>query len=882
MSNELPTPPKPSAPATVSRHGRRPVMTVADDHLPVHPVGTALAIISGMATAGMTAFGAAGPGRGIAVAAAVLVVPGLATMPAVAVRWGRVARFAWTVVASIVILVLVALAMVWSGRWYPVQVTAVVLVLGSWAAAVRGLRPAETSPAHPERAPVGRRLLAAAVDALPVLVVAAAAAGSGALSSGGRRSDLILAGASLVAAACTGVYAVTGARGGTVGMRLLGLRVVDARTGAPLGVRRFAERAGTTVGLAVSLVAVILAVRSRPGTASWADQVSGSVVTTRAAVADASPWPVRPPQRWRAAHVVPAVTFLAAAATWVFATSVADVRSLGDWGLTPSLGIAWYAALAVTAVLLGVGLLVSVPEGWIAAHLGLLVLMLYGTPGLVSPTPRLPWAFKHIAVARYIEANGSVNVHGDIYQRWPGMFAWSALLGEVSGYTNPTHWEYLAEIGFALLDVVLVFALARALAPGSRWAWAAATLFAASNWVGQNYFAPQGLAYPVFLFVALMAVLHLSTEPGRVALRIESRLRRSAGPDPVPSSWPAASATRHAPTSVVAMVILAFFVIVATHQLTPYVALLALFPLFVLRYLRPFWIAIATTVLTLGYLAPNLAFINKTYGLLSSLDFVNNATYSAVNIAALSPAATWQRRGSLALAGLILVLAVLGLVRRLLAREPRQVLVVGWLMFAPALAMLGQAYGGEIRLRAYLFALPWACVAASWLFGPVGRKRRPAWSVVAYPVAVVVMSGVFAVTYFQPASVDQTSVGAVSALEWIDQHSEPGDVVLTSGVSPASIGPRYDVPTYTSLSVAKQWVRTDLTVQDVVGLARAANPHVRRIIFVVTGTSLTGAAVAPFAPGEIEALYRAMLATPGGSLAYSAGDAHVVVLVLGP
>jgi hypothetical protein len=865
----------------------------------VHPFAAGAVTLVGVSAAVLVAVGG-GPARGIAVGAAALLVPGTAALPDLAARWSRAARFSWAVAVSIVAWAVVAIAMAFTQAWYPRTATAVLAGGGAVVVAIRllrgprgevaGARPASphaAGPAHaagtvppdaPPPAPTSRRLLAALTDLVVPAAAVGLAAGVGALSDGANAEILALA--AVVVLAWTGLQLAGGARGGTPGQLLAGLRVVDAASRGPLGLSRYAARWGTSVGRTVTLTRWLP--ERAPGEAGQHASLEPSAVGVLVLARDAR-LGTSATEGFRATarrHGAPAASLLVAGVVWAVATVRADVVDLGDWGLTPALGPLWFGALALTLGTLAVGLLRRVPEGWLAAHLALLVLMLYGTPALVEDVPRLPWSFKHIAVTRYIEANGSIDWHGDIYQRWPGMFAWTALLGQGTGYQNPVHWQYLAEIGFALLDVILVVAIARALAPSSRWAWAAATFYAVSNWVGQNYFAPQGLAYALYLFLALLAVLQLSAVPRGLGTWLErlvtGRRRRAAAP---PSAWPARSAQRPVPAVVVVAWLATFAVVVVSHQLTPYVALLALGPLFVMGYLRPLWVAVSAGLLTLGYLAPQLGFVNERYGLLSSLDVVNNATYSAVDIATFTAAETWQRRGTLALAAAIIVLGLAGIVRRLVSGEPRQALVVGWLTVAPVLVMAGQSYGGEIRLRAYLFALPWAAIGAGWLFAPL-RGRRPWWTAAGYPLALVSLTTLFTLTYFQPAAATRTSQAAVDALEWVDEHAQPGDVVFTSGSSPASIGAHYLVPTYNSISLAKQWVRDPLQVADVAALARATDPDARRIVLITTDTSLQDPTPSPLAPGELARLMDQMLASPGAAEPFQEGDTHVVVVPL--
>ncbi|WP_205751249.1 hypothetical protein, partial [Bradyrhizobium cajani] len=129
-------------------------------------------------------------------------------------------------------------------------------------------------------------------------------------------------------------------------------------------------------------------------------------------------------------------------------------------------------------------------------------------------------------VTRYIEQQGSVNPAIDIYQRWPGFFAWTAELGELTGFLDPVRYAGLLEPAFALLDALLVFAIARSISRDHRWCWSAATLFALSNWVAQNYFAPQAFAYTLQLFVCLLLFTALQSPPRAAALWLERLVRR--------------------------------------------------------------------------------------------------------------------------------------------------------------------------------------------------------------------------------------------------------------------------------------------------------------------------------------------------------------------
>ena len=75
-------------------------------------------------------------------------------------------------------------------------------------------------------------------------------------------------------------------------------------------------------------------------------------------------------------------------------------------------------------------------EGVLAAHVGALAVIIYGTPAVVYDAVRYSWAWKHIGIVDYIDRTGHVDPGIDIlpvYHNWPGFFAGSHLLQEWVG-----------------------------------------------------------------------------------------------------------------------------------------------------------------------------------------------------------------------------------------------------------------------------------------------------------------------------------------------------------------------------------------------------------------------------------------------------------------
>jgi hypothetical protein len=345
----------------------------------------------------------------------------------------------------------------------------------------------------------------------------------------------------------------------------------------------------------------------------------------------------------------PWFALIAAVVLWLVALQRTQVGQLGDGGLIPAFPVIWYIAVAIV-VGLSVMELVSgrVSDMRMTAYIVALVAFLYASSAAVEAVPRFPWVYKHIAVTSYIASHGHVDRAIDIYQRWPGFFALSAQLDAIVGKDGPLSYAAWAEPTFAFANVALVALIARSISRNGRWYWTAALLFTLENWIGQNYYSPQAFAFMLFLAICLVVFSALRGQPRRLALVLERFLSRiSMAP---PSSHPNGavpwkpSPPRHRAVAIVG-VLVTFAVVVASHQLTPYLAVADLLPLFLVGYLRPAWVGLMMAGITVLYLLPNLGYVAQHFGLFSSFDPAANATYTPPH--GTEPAASiWQAHGT--------------------------------------------------------------------------------------------------------------------------------------------------------------------------------------------------------------------------------------------
>lgn len=816
---------------------------------------TSLALLLAFAAVVLLSIDVPGPVRAVVVVTALLTAPGLALMPRPGTGdpW---ARAGMTVALSVVVGVLVALASVWAQWWHPRLVGAALLLVACGVLVAR--RRAGSWPWWRLRGPgaaaavteTGHRWVALLDDGREVPLTGTVPVGR--LPSRSNDGATRLTGAPVTPLMIDD--ATKSVSRGHLRLQVEGdiLVVVDQEsvngttvTTSAGEVTRCPPHQPVPVhdGDIVSFGDHWLTARHRPGT-GVATGIGPDAHRTDPAPPGRVLSGLRRPSSW-----VPAGVLVLALLAWVIALSHTSTSALGVWGLLPVFPWLWYAGVAVVLVVLALGVVGrrAVPSAWMAAYCAVLVLMLYGSATFVASEPRLPWIYKHIAVTRYIELYGSVDPSVDLYHRWPGFFAWTALLAEVSGQHDPIVWAGLAEPFFALLDALLVLGVARHLSRNPRFSWLATLLFCLGNWVNQNYFAPQALAYCLYLFIVLLLVATARAQPRRLGQLVErlvlrvvrprsGRLAVSLPPErPEGPDQPGPAAARQRRWALAA-VVAAFAVIVASHQLTPYLTLLVLAPLLLLGFLRPAWLTAVMVAIAVGYLIPNLPYIQSKFGLFSGFDPVANAVYSSIDRTTLPAGERWSARTSYLLSGILYFTAVVGIVRRARAGSVRSAVLVAWMTLAPALILAVQSYGGEGRLRVYLFSLPWCVMAAAWAFFPAAEAaRRSVRTVLALLLSV--LASLFTVAYFAPEAAVQVPASDIAAAQWMDEHARPGDVLLAvTPIFPSLIGPHYeDLVPDAEISRYVVFYPKLLTRADVIqigsGLVKASGPDRLLIVF---------------------------------------------------
>lgn len=472
-------------------------------------------------------------------------------------------------------------------------------------------------------------------------------------------------------------------------------------------------------------------------------------------------------------------------AAWGFGVSRIEPQAIGSYGVLFSAGPWYFAGLAA---LTGGGLWElsrAAPRSWLlGGYLVALIVAIHGTvPIVYHGVPEYAWVYKHIGVAQEFGKYGRVTDTANIYQQWPALFTSVAAVSSLAGVT-PLTFAAWAPLAFELADALLLLGVFRLLTTDRRVPWLALLLYEGLiSWVGQDYLSPQAFGYLLWLGIVTIVVRWLLVPvpaPGPVRDRDRGHGRwatatvtwvRSfllAGRPPLPE------VTRAQRLVAVALVAVAYFAIVAAHQLTPYLAIASVVVLALLGVLWRGWLMLLLfVVIAIGFLAPRYGLISQQFGgLFSGGDVFENAAGTS----GIMHRAAEQRTAEVVhvLAALMWLGTAAAIVLR--SRSLGRVAVPAALAFSPFLILGVQSYGGEAIYRVFMFSAPWCALLISGLLLEPARAvalRRPLAAVACAVALVAGLQGLYG-----PVAVDAFTPAELAASQWLYGHAAPGSVLI--------------------------------------------------------------------------------------------------------
>ena len=482
-----------------------------------------------------------------------------------------------------------------------------------------------------------------------------------------------------------------------------------------------------------------------------------------------------PRRRWAGAPYV--VVGLLAALLAALAARTVTLPINSDLGLVQTLPPAYWVGMVVLngafVLALGSGAHHRTSQWAMATLLVALVVTLYGSASFASSTTRGEVAWRHVGIAESLVSSGQVTAQADAYFSWPGFFALIGTFSRASGVQalDLTPW---APVVNGLLWLAALALVVRALTSDTRRIWLTLWVFCLGNWIDQDYLSPQAFGFFLYLVLVALLLTVLSARAGVPAswrpadLRVWWRARTPEEPD------------RRLRVGVLLLCMLLCVAMVASHQLTPFMLLVALLALVVLgRSWAP-----GLPVLLGLMLAIWLAYPASSY-------LVGHPPLRDTGLGAATSAGVIGRLGGtpgheqvvhvrILVTAVIWILAAAG-ARFLWKRGSRDLRPMA-LALTPFVLFPAQSYGGEILLRVALFALPFmAYLAAEVLLGGDRRLRLVRLAAIGVVCSLLAVGSVTA--RYGNARFDMFTPAEVQATQRLYQVAPP-DATLISGAHP--------------------------------------------------------------------------------------------------
>jgi len=575
---------------------------------------------------------------------------------------------------------------------------------------------------------------------------------------------------------------------------------------------------------------------------------------------------------------------LFAIALWAGSLGQIDVREINDLGLISVLPIPFFVAIAILSV--SFGILIQQPSlrtTLLLAHIIVLIVILFGTTTLVEDAPRFAATWKHIGIAEYISRNESLDPNIDAYFNWPGFFVLVALFSETAGLQSASSLAGWSSVYFNLLYLCPLLMFMRSATRDTRLVWLGIWLFYLTNWIGQDYFAPQAFNY--FLYLVVIAVLltwfkassarwHVTT---RLIRRVQSHIPRCSHYVELllkrdTENQSASSGQRMA---LLAMVILIFAVMVPSHQLTPVVAIASVSMLVLSSWISPRGLPIVMALIFTAWLAfvavPFLT--GHSEGVVGGIGKVDQNVNASVGDRLRGSAdhlVVVRMRLVMTLA--VVFLAMLGGLRRLWAGFVDQTMI---LCAISPVTMLGvQQYGGELLLRVYFLSLPALAFLAAASFFPrpaVAATWRTASAIGA--VSLLLFAG-FLFARYGNERMDYYTADEMASLEYVYEIAEPGSLLLAGSQSIPWKFEKYEL--VREVAIGNAMVR-DVDVDGVASLLEShERSHDAVAYFIVTRSTKAGMDLFSGLPaGSLDRLETALKASPRLTVIYSNPDATI-------
>ncbi len=484
---------------------------------------------------------------------------------------------------------------------------------------------------------------------------------------------------------------------------------------------------------------------------------------------------------------------------WLIAVATSDYSRMNGYGLVSVLGWPYFVGLLL--VVLGFGIELSRPtlrHRHLLLLIVLLVVYIYGTACAIEPVSALTDSWIHSGFIQYILVNGHPLNGFDARFSWPGAFSMAAVLtrlvGEPNAYSFLRWFPLLIELAY--LAPLLV--IGRFSGVGRRAAWLGIAFYVTCNWIYQDYFSPQALAF--FFFLVIIATSLACWQPMRIALSgaqtnwMLDRLRRTRFAftrDRLAGRHTTSTWTPRQTMGLVAVFTVIFFAGVMSHQLTPPAIVLALGALLVTRRLGRPELVFLILIFTFGWLS--LGASNYWVGHLSEIfgslgQFGSKISSNVTSRVTGRPTHLIVVELRILITAAVFLVAGIGTLRRSAESRTLEALVI-----LPFVLVAAQNYGGEGLIRVVLYGLPFTALLAASAFLPretgeirsilpqipPGRVSRLVAKAVPVAIVIAVSACALVTTVVRGGNdaYESFSTGELAAVNYVYDHVKSGDVI---------------------------------------------------------------------------------------------------------
>ncbi|HEY5005095.1 MAG TPA: zinc ribbon domain-containing protein, partial [Ktedonobacteraceae bacterium] len=401
----------------------------------------------------------------------------------------------------------------------------------------------------------------------------------------------------------------------------------------------------------------------------------------------------------------------------------------------------------------------------ILLHILILIFMLYGITAMIETVPRFDVVYRHAGYTEYIMRHGSVDPGLDAYFDWAGFFIFSAFLTKIAGYSTVLSYAAWSPFFLNLIYFFPLYIIFTSATNDKRIIWFATWFFYLTNWIGQDYFSPQGLNFFFYLVIIAILVKWFKIAPKDQPRELGPRWRRLGRLFPLVQGfyiWLTAPDPLIAPSSksqrVALLVSLGaiFVMMVFSHPLTPFLTIASVTALIIFRRCKPFWLPafmiIATFVWIVTMAQPYL--VSNLNNIVGDFSHINSVvTQNITNRALLGDSDhNFISHIRLLMTAFVWGLAFIGGLMRL--RKGYRDVTYVLLAIAPFPVLLVQSYGGEMLLRIYLFTLPMMTFFIAAIFFTPSSRKGSLWMKGGLLVMSFILLGAFFFTRYGNENMD--------------------------------------------------------------------------------------------------------------------------------